>query len=82
MLGLYSLLEAACYGKGRKERTTPIWKATAHYIEQYIESQGLERKDRLFQNKQGENLTRSGVSQRITLLAAKASSIAPSLFIK
>ena len=67
------------YGKGRKERTTPIWKATSHYIEQYIESQGLERKDRLFQNKQGGNLTRSGVSQRITLLATKASSIAPSL---
>ena len=67
------------YGKGIKERTTPIWKTTAHYIEQYIESQGLERKDRLFQNKQGGNLTRSGVSQRITLLATKASSIAPSL---
>jgi len=67
------------YGKGRKERTTPIWKTTAHYIEQYIKSKGLERKDRLFQNKQGGNLTRSGVSQRIALLATKASSITPSL---
>ena len=67
------------YGKGRKERITPIWKTTARYIEQYIESQGLEQKDRLFKNKQGRNLTRSGVNQRITLLAAKASSIAPSL---
>ncbi len=66
-------------GKGRKERITPIWKATARYIEQYIESQGLERKDRLFKNKQGGDITRSGVGQRITLLATKASQIAPSL---
>lgn len=67
------------WGKGRKERITPIWKTSARYIEQYIESQGLEQKNRLFKNKQGRNLTRSGVSQRITLLATKASSIAPSL---
>ena len=66
-------------GKGRKERITPVWKTTARYIEQYIEAQGLEQKDRLFKNKQGRNLTRSGVSQRITLLSTKASSIVPSL---
>ena len=67
------------YGKGRKERTTPIWKTTARYIQQYIESKGLVQKDRLFKNNQGMDLTRSGVGQRIALLASKASSVIPSM---
>ena len=44
------------WGKGRKERITPIWKTTARYIEQYIESQGLEQKNKIIQKQARQKL--------------------------
>lgn len=49
------------YGKGRKERITPIWKTTASYIHKFIVDHSLEQQDRLFRNRNNGNLTRSGV---------------------
>ena len=67
------------YGKGRKERVTPIWKSTAGYISNYIESNSLSQNDHLFQNSRHGNLTRSGVAQRITSIVFRAVQICPSL---
>ena len=67
------------YGKGRKERITPIWKSTACYISKYICSQGLSLNDHLFRNSRNEYLTRSGVGQRVTSIVAKAALTCPSL---
>lgn len=61
------------YGKGRKERVTPIWKSTASYIRNYIFNNSLEKEDHLFKNQHNANLTRSGVGQRITVITNKAS---------
>lgn len=67
------------YGKGRKERITPIWKTTASYIQRFINDYSLKQQDRLLKNQNNGNLTRSGVGQRITLLTRKAVSNCPSL---
>lgn len=66
-------------GKGRKERITPIWRTTASYIQKYISDNELDREERLFKNQRNGNLTRSGVGQRITVIANKASVDCPSL---
>ena len=51
------------YGKGRKERVTPIWKSTASYIRNYIFDNSLGNEDHLFKNQHNANLTRSSVGQ-------------------
>ena len=67
------------YGKGRKERTVPLWKTTAKYIQQYTESLNISGNDKLFLNKNGSPLTRSGVTSRIEKLSQLATSQAPTL---
>ena len=67
------------FGKGRKERTTPIWKSTGAYIEKHIKVHSLNDKALLLQNNRGGVLTRSGVSQRIAVISEKASATCPSL---
>lgn len=67
------------YGKGRKERITPIWSSTSSYIQKYIENNSLKQTDRLFKNIRKGVLTRSGVGQRITAIKNKAIINCPSL---
>ena len=67
------------YGKGRKERTVPLWKTTAQYIQKCASSFGMSDDDRLFMNKNGMNLTRSGVASRIAKLTQLSSATASSL---
>ena len=70
------------WGKGRKERTVPLWKTTARYITKYADSFGISGNDRLFVNKNGDNLTRSGIRSRIEKLTALAAEKAPTLLCK
>lgn len=70
------------YGKGRKERITPLWKSTAVFINKYIQVNNLSRDNRLLINNRKGNLTRSGVGQRITVIAEKAAELSPSLVKK
>ena len=66
-------------GKGRKERNTPVWKTTATFIKQYVKMYKLQAMDNLFGNRLNENITRSGVGQRISAIAKKASQKCPSM---
>lgn len=61
------------HGKGRKDRRTPIWASTAKLVRQYIQKESLSNGDFLFRSRNGSPLTRSGVAQRIGLLASLAS---------
>lgn len=67
------------FGKGRKERTTPIWKSTETYIQQYVALQGLSKTSFLLMGKRGGGLTRSGIAQRITVISSMATKDCPSL---
>lgn len=67
------------YGKGRKERTIPIWKKTARLINKWIEENKLGDQQPLFPNTTGKFLTRSGIEYRLKRATAAASLCCPSL---
>jgi integrase/recombinase XerD len=69
-------------GKGRKERTVPLWQNTSKYLLQYIKQYSVTENGKLFMNYAGRELTRSGVRYRISCLVKKASSAMPSLNMK
>lgn len=69
-------------GKGRKERTVPLWKSTSEIIDRYISVWDIKDTTSLFKNKNNGVLTRSGVRFRIEKLVLMASKECPSLIEK
>jgi site-specific recombinase XerD len=67
------------HGKGRKQRTVPLWKETATLIRDWIQHQSMEPNQPLLPNRQGRTMTRCNVSERLTLAVDKASVKYPSL---
>lgn len=67
------------YGKGRKERIIPLWKNTTEYLAKYISANAIKKNDAIFNNKNGNNFTRSGVRFRINKIVKEASEVAPTL---
>lgn len=67
------------HGKGRKQREVPLWKTTVKYINRYLKTYPAECTDYLFINKNGDELTRSGVRTRINKLVSQATDQVPSL---
>lgn len=61
------------HGKGRKERTVPLWKTTARELRHWIRERGLAAEAPLFPNRAGDRLTRSGVARRLHVAVAEAS---------
>jgi site-specific recombinase XerD len=60
-------------GKGRKERTCPLWSATVKVLRRWVARRPDARPpDPLFVNKRGERITRSGVSHLLRTLANRA----------
>jgi integrase/recombinase XerD len=63
------------YGKGRKERTCPIWQETANALKAYVEKRSLNLADSLplFANSNGRRLSRFGlrhiISHRVGIAA-------------
>ena len=68
-------------GKGRKERTCPLWPETARLLQALIEQRGLApaRSAPLFLNAHGSRLTRFGVRVILKKYVAKAAQSKPSL---
>lgn len=69
-------------GKGRKERTIPIWKTTQGCLSEYLKEMSTSTEAFLFTSQQGEKLTRSGVAYRLNNLVSIASEECPSLLKK
>lgn len=59
-------------GKGRKERTVPLWKTTTKYLVEYIRENDIQSSDFLLSGRNVEHLTRSGVRYRIECVVKKA----------
>ncbi len=56
------------HGKGRKQRSVPLWKATASVIRQWVRQLAKASEgDFLFPNSSGGRLARSSVTQRLAL---------------
>lgn len=66
-------------GKGRKQRTIPLWKETASDIRAWIRSQSLKPDQPLLPNRDGSAMTRSNVSERLSIAVSKAIKQCPQL---
>ena len=74
---------AACvhlHGKGRKERSVPLWRSTVKAIRAWLRlNADLGPTSALLPNRGGEAMTRSNVTQRLTLAVKAATGTTPSL---
>lgn len=66
-------------GKGRKERTVPLWPRTRRLLTTWIRTRGGSATDPLFPNRRHERLSRSGAAHRLALAVDLALSACPSL---
>jgi site-specific recombinase XerD len=77
---------AACVhlrGKGRKQRSVPLWKTTVQEIRAWLRlNPALRDGAALLPNRDGQAMSRSNVAQRLTLAVTRASAQEPSLLKK
>jgi len=77
------LIERQCslllHGKGRKERTMPLWPSTAKQLRAWLERTSRDPAAPVFPDRAGMPLSRSGVRQRIQHTVTLASQRCPSL---
>lgn len=67
-------------GKGRKKRSTPLWKSTSQTIRTWLRRNPLLVADAaLLPNRDGKPMTRCNVSQRLNLAVARAAQTHSSL---
>jgi integrase/recombinase XerD len=66
-------------GKGRKQRTVPLWKETARHIRAWLKLAGLRPDQPLLPNRFGRPMTRTAVQQRLQLHVQTAQVNCPSL---
>jgi len=68
--------ESACVhlrGKGRKQRSTPLWKSTIQEIRAWLQHNPTLRADAaLLPNRDGQAMTRFNVTQRLNIAVARA----------
>ncbi|MCY1302139.1 Tyrosine recombinase XerD [compost metagenome] len=67
------------HGKGRKQRTVPLWKETVVEIRGWIDFAGLQQDQPLLPNRWGRQMTRSNVAERIARAVSTATPLCPSL---
>jgi integrase/recombinase XerD len=74
---------AACvhlHGKGRKQRTMPLWRSTVKAVRAWLRlNPGLVATSALLPNRDGHPMTRTNVTQRLALAVAAATPTMPSL---
>jgi site-specific recombinase XerD len=66
-------------GKGRKQRTVPLWKSTVEQLRNWESRISPEPNGYLFPNRRGELLSRSGVEKRLRDAVAEAAERCPSM---
>lgn len=67
------------HGKGRKERTVPLWQNTARQLKQWMSGIDSKPDSPLLPNTCGQHLTRSGIESRLREAVRNASNKLPSL---
>ena len=66
-------------GKGRKERTVPLWKKTTRNLSAWMRRLDLGENGPVFPNRKSSAMTRSGVAKRMQRAVSSASDSCPSL---
>ncbi|MGH3010183.1 MAG: tyrosine-type recombinase/integrase, partial [Gaiellaceae bacterium] len=72
----------ACRGKGRKERVTPLTKATAAALRDWLAERGSGANDPLYPTRTGGALSRDAVEHRLAIHVRRAQETCPSLVNK
>ena len=67
------------HGKGRKQRSVPLWPRTTRLLATWLDLRGGRGPDALFINRRRERLSRSGAAHRLGLSVAQAAVRCPSL---
>ena len=72
------------FGKGRRERTCPLWSETVFALKGYLKDRGQANNetDPLFINGEGNRLTRFGVRYIVSHRVAEAAKVCPSLLTR
>jgi len=74
---------AACvhlHGKGRKQRSVPLWRPTVRAIRAWLKLNGqFDAASPLLPNSKGSAMTRSNVTKRLTIAVEKAAKLHPRL---
>ncbi|UIF88153.1 site-specific integrase [Cupriavidus sp. UYPR2.512] len=66
-------------GKGRKQRTVPLWRSTATLIKRWLPRIPDAPSHRLFPNRSGNAMTRSNVADRLRIAITRAKEQCPQL---
>jgi integrase/recombinase XerD len=66
-------------GKGRKQRSVPLWRTTQTRLRQWIKENPGEPESPLFPNRFGQSLTRSGAAWQLRQIVQRAAAQIPSL---
>ncbi|PNW30493.1 UNVERIFIED_CONTAM: integrase, partial [Euhalothece sp. KZN 001] len=66
-------------GKGRKERSVPLWRSTASLLRDWLKRNQPSPNSPLLPNARGVQMTRSGLEQRLRLAVRQAATRCPSL---
>jgi site-specific recombinase XerD len=67
------------HGKGRKERTVPLWPKTSRQMRQWLDRLPPVPSTPVFTNRIGERLSRFGVAKRLADTVSRAALVCPSL---
>jgi site-specific recombinase XerD len=70
------------HGKGRKERSVPLWAKTAHVLQRWFRELGDGFGDLAFPSARARRLSRHGVSYLLSRAAERAAEACPSLSTK
>ena len=71
-IALGSGAHVRCFGKGRKERCTPLTKQTVAVMKAWLEERGGSESDVVFPNARGSQLSPDGVQYRLAKHVAQA----------
>ena len=78
-VSLQSRISVQIRGKGRKNRSMPLWQKTARLLRSWLKELDGVPDSPLLPNARGHRLTRSGVAQRLRNTVQRATSEDPSL---
>ncbi len=67
------------HGKGRKNRSVPLWRTTAAQLRDWLRQRADTEALPLFPNRSGAALSRSALTERLALAVAKAAERYPQL---
>jgi len=79
---LASTAAVRIHGKGRKDRTVPLWRNTANQIRHWLRAYPRAPEQPLFPNRQGTKMTRVGVTERLHRAVQNAAAQYPELALR